>query len=260
MSVTNFRKASLKNGLPKSSEFGDIIPPISGIPIDQTGLTRYYTAQNTTSYPGSGTTWYDLVAGTYNATLTNGPTYTAPANSTTPGYILFDGTNDYATAADTGLPMGGTSRTIGGWFYPINSADGIQYIEYGTFGTSYGQIYFALVTGRTPNPGMAVNVYGPWYPSGLTGTLMNGALNTWTYNQFSYNSNGDWEINSNGSTVQSGNASGINTVSNGSITVAGGGAGAYANARFGEWFVYSRALSTAEMLANYNATKAQYGF
>lgn len=52
-------------------------------------------AGNTSSYSGSGTTWSDISgsATTYNAALTNGPTFVA----TTPKCFSFDGSNDYAT-------------------------------------------------------------------------------------------------------------------------------------------------------------------
>ena len=54
------------------------------------GLVFYVDAGNGDSYPGSGTTWSDL-AGSNNGTLTNGPTY----SSDNGGSIVFDGANDY---------------------------------------------------------------------------------------------------------------------------------------------------------------------
>ena len=53
------------------------------------GLVLALDAANTKSYPGSGTTWYDL-SGNNNGTLTNGPTYSSDVG----GGIVFDGTND----------------------------------------------------------------------------------------------------------------------------------------------------------------------
>ena len=40
------------------------------------GLVFYVDAANSNSYPGSGTTWTDLI-GSNNATLDNGPTYSS---------------------------------------------------------------------------------------------------------------------------------------------------------------------------------------
>jgi hypothetical protein len=50
------------------------------------------------SYPGSGTTITDL-AGDFDMTMVNGPTYDASTNG---GIMTFDGTNDYASYDDSG--------------------------------------------------------------------------------------------------------------------------------------------------------------
>ena len=48
-------------------------------------------AANTQSYPGSGTTWFDISGKNNSPTLINGPTF----NSDNMGSIVLDGTNDY---------------------------------------------------------------------------------------------------------------------------------------------------------------------
>jgi hypothetical protein len=58
-------------------------------PIVTDGLVFYVDAGNDNSYPGSGTTWSDLIGGN-NGTLANGPTYSS-ANG---GSIVFDGSDD----------------------------------------------------------------------------------------------------------------------------------------------------------------------
>jgi hypothetical protein len=55
------------------------------------GLVLYLDAGNNTSYPGSGTTWYDLSEGANSGTLVNGVSY----NSSNGGFLSFDGVNDY---------------------------------------------------------------------------------------------------------------------------------------------------------------------
>jgi len=54
------------------------------------GLVFYVDAGNSSSYSGSGTTWSDLV-GSNDGTLTNGPTY----SSTNGGAVVFDAVDDY---------------------------------------------------------------------------------------------------------------------------------------------------------------------
>ena len=264
MSVTNFRKASLKNGLPKSSDFADIpvTPVVNNIPISETSLLRYYSAQNTVSYPGTGTTWTDLKSSGYNLTLVNGPTYTAPSNSTTPGFFTFDGTNDYASGADTGMAAGASSRSIGGWIMTLTGVDGGTVFEYGTNGTQKAEWWQACVTGRTPSPAMGANMYGPWIPSGLNGTPVGVStpLNTWVYFCITWDSNGDYAFNLNGADTRTGNQAGdVNTVLNGTMYLGSIAGSSGQHMKLGEIFYYTDKISAATNLANYNATKAQYG-
>lgn len=72
------------------------------------GLVGYWDAGNIRSYPGSGTTWFDLSGNNINTTLTNGPTY----NSANGGNITFDGSNDYASSVSIPNPNGQLTFTI----------------------------------------------------------------------------------------------------------------------------------------------------
>ena len=60
------------------------------------GLVTYFNAADKTSYPGSGTTWYDLSGNGNHGTLTNGPTY-SNANG---GNIVFDNADDYVLTSN----------------------------------------------------------------------------------------------------------------------------------------------------------------
>lgn len=68
--------------------------------VNQTGLVLNLDAGSTSSYPGSGSTFFDL-EGNHNFTLTNGPTYSSTDNY---GAIVFDGSNDYALVSG-GIPL-----------------------------------------------------------------------------------------------------------------------------------------------------------
>lgn len=65
----------------------------NGGSIVTNGLVLALNAADRNSYPGSGTTWYDMSGNGRNVTLTNGPTF----NSANGGSIVFDGVDDYAT-------------------------------------------------------------------------------------------------------------------------------------------------------------------
>ena len=63
--------------------------------IDADGLKFYVDANQPTSYPQTGTSWYDMSGNGINGTLTNGPTW----NSN--GWFVFDGTDDYVDTFNT---------------------------------------------------------------------------------------------------------------------------------------------------------------
>lgn len=129
-------------------------PTPSPLPIPTSQLEVYLDASNLSSYPGSGSTWYDLSGNGNNATLYNGPTFSE-------GTILFDGSNDYAqytydaSAAMTIITIGysrnstwnnfaglGSSRTNNGFivhndqgslnvrYFVVSSAGAYTFIDY----------------------------------------------------------------------------------------------------------------------------------
>jgi hypothetical protein len=64
--------------------------------IIKDGLVLYLDAANPKSYPGTGTTWFDLSGNGNNVTLFNGVTYDSNTKS-----LVFDGINDYARTINT---------------------------------------------------------------------------------------------------------------------------------------------------------------
>ena len=82
-------------------------------PIVTDGLVFYVDAGNDNSYPGSGTTWSDLIRG-QDGSLNNGPTYSS-ANG---GSFLFDGSDDVCNHGDDNFFNFGVSDplTIQLWF------------------------------------------------------------------------------------------------------------------------------------------------
>lgn len=80
-----------------------------GASIVRNGLMLHLDAINSKSYPGSGTTWYDLSKNSNNSTLLNGAALGSGAN-----WMSFDGTNDYV---DTGM----TAATLGMYDAPYTA-------------------------------------------------------------------------------------------------------------------------------------------
>jgi hypothetical protein len=77
---------------------------------------------NLSSYPGSGSSWFDISGNGNIITLINSPTY----SSTSGGTLTFNGTNQYGTAPDSAsLDISGSDITIEMW-YTQNNNTGIQ--------------------------------------------------------------------------------------------------------------------------------------
>ena len=74
-----------------NNRFGGLSLIPSVLPLVTSGLTLQLDAGNSSSYPGSGTTWTDLAGTQQNITLVNSPTFT----SGTPAYFTFNGSSQY---------------------------------------------------------------------------------------------------------------------------------------------------------------------
>ena len=63
------------------------------------GLILALDAASPKSYPGSGTTWYDLTTNSLDATLYNGVSFSTNKQGT----MVFDGVNDYGQISSSTL-------------------------------------------------------------------------------------------------------------------------------------------------------------
>ena len=107
------------------------------------GLVFYVDAANGSSYPGSGTTWTDLV-GSNDATLNNGPTY----DSANGGSIVFDGTNDKVTSSLTSNTVFNSTFTVSIWFKQTD-----------TDNTTFPRLFDKADNGTSTNNGFSVFLY-----------------------------------------------------------------------------------------------------
>ena len=86
------------------------------------GLQLHLFAGDSNSYPGSGTTWYDLSGNGRHGEIEGNPTYTA-----TPGYFDITSDNTYVDIPNDGLSPGVGDYTYSMWikFDSFNSGDEI---------------------------------------------------------------------------------------------------------------------------------------
>ena len=138
------------------------------------GLVIYLDAANKTSYPGSGTIWYDISGNGNNGTLVNGPTF----SSSNGGIFVFDGVNDYVNFGDRDaftLP-GGFSVNI--WFKTAS----VSFSNASPFLAKYTTSNYEFVFGIVSN-----NLYG-WVYDNTT----NGYRGRYATSISSYTSVGSW--------------------------------------------------------------------
>jgi hypothetical protein len=212
------------------------------------GLVLYLDAANTKSYPGTGTTWNDLSGNGNNGTLTNGPTF----DSSNGGSIVFDGVDDYAAVNTT--PNLTNPLTICA-FVNTSVITASNQVIYGpsangsdnwlSISNNKAQIY-ATQTSDVNNfvvQGNTVIEANKWYH--ITGIVNNNVTSIYI--------NGVFEV---ASSAQAFTVAGWNSTAR----IGQRATGQFPfNGRIASIYGYNRALSAAEILQNYNATKTRYG-
>ena len=215
------------------------------------GLTNYFDATKVASYPGTGTTWFNLKTGANNATLFGNPSFI----STNPKYFDFT-TSTYASCAYSHSNTG--TYTICAWVLSTNVN---RERAYTVLGTSFWGIFLGAnpdgtVFFRTTNGSVGQTVTSPnlnfnsdpnkWYY--LCGICIPANVQS-TNNQRLY-SNG--VLNSQGTFGNNNWRTGTNLYIN---RIDSGNR----DAEVSMVKVYNRALTDSEILQNYNATKGKYG-
>jgi hypothetical protein len=222
------------------------------------GLVLYLDAANTKSIVSGSTIWNDLTINRNNGTLINGPTF----NPSNVGSILFDGSNDYC-----GLTLSSNQTNF----------DYISICSWVNVSLS-GQGYVISAQFNGTSVPYHLNIGGNNSPTALDGIafLISGGSSNWRNSGINTNIRGDgkWHYvvgTFDGTTLSyyldaSLNASSLeglgltlpksNTIPKiGSYTNDSGFFSGYIS----NIQIYNRALSSQEILQNYNATKGRFG-
>ena len=233
------------------------------------GLVLNLDASNVSSYPGSGTSWFDLSGNGNNGTLYNGPAFSNSSSSV----ISFDGGDDYfqanvnTAALDgdpslsvdmfvrrrTGTNIGGGGENAGGSFWGIGGSGQGNSINGWTPTTNL--IHLDIYDSTR----LATSVYYPenqfvhicWTKNGA-GTettnvkcYVNGVEVALTKNRSATRTN-QFNTSTSGKGICLGRANADSSIFPAPIDI-------------GTFKVYSRALSSNEVLQNYNANRAKFG-
>jgi hypothetical protein len=215
--------------------------------INGTNLILNYDVAQLRCYPTTGTTITDLSGANNTGTLTNGPVY----NSLNGGNITFDGTNDYITTTTVAVT---TIMTLTYWFNLISMGAILGYITNKTNGTNTANYGLFIDTSRR----FGINSYNGSTSPTLVGTTIL-STGTW-YNLTGVYNGSSSQIYINGVLENSGT---LQSVSSGSRFGIGGnfqGSANYINGRMACCYLYSRALSSTEILNNFDATKSRFGY
>ena len=213
------------------------------------GLSLYADAVNTRSYIGSGTTVNGLVSG-IGLTLVNGVGF----GTTGTNYFILDGTNDNITFS---TPNPGTILSIELW----------AKIKLFNGGMIFG---FNLYDVWTYGGAMGFNTaQGDQYGISSTQVTNLGLLNQWKHYVFEMRSdvpytNNKIYINSQNQSLSQ--VAGSEGSSNRNFNNGNGRISSWLNndnyyipMDLGQFRVYNRALTSQEIVQNYNATKKRYG-
>ena len=208
-------------------------------PIVTDGLVFYVDAGHSKSYPGSGTTWSDLVGGN-DGTLTNGPTY----DSGNGGSIVFDGTNEHVVLNNTITLNDFTATAV----YNVNSLN-TSWAMF--FGSNDSDNFIAIGNGGSI---LRVQDVG----STNSDLSYSSTLNELTFLQVVQSGNTNtWYINGQNVGTSTNSSYGGMEITHMVYYQNGSSLGVWS----GNYYmasIYNRALSAAEITQNYNALKNRF--
>ena len=206
------------------------------------GLVLHLDAQNARSYPGTGTTWFDLSGSDRHATLYNSPTF----DSSSGGALSFNGTNQYAEVPNWGILTGTKNYTIITTLKHGNNSDQ-AFVSFGTGSSS------------TANQvGISASSIGALHSlNNLTFEVNNYIGSTWNTFAFAYTGS-LIKFYFNGNIIKRKTAT-LNVGST-NLRIARSiiNGDQYSNSNIANIQIYNRALTDAEVAQNYDVIKNIY--
>lgn len=245
------------------------------IPVITDGLRIYNDVSKTSSYSGSGNIWYNMVTGISGnayATLTNftyqsgNGGYLTSTGATANAQIAFGYPTSTVAASSGGM-------TFGGWFSPyFTGTTGTTFMRFASLDSSAANysngLYLSTATGGTPTNTSKGRVGGDNINFAKSGTntdtyTNNGPIlqsGNWYYIHYVWINNTSIQIYVNGVLAVTRTGIGVSLRTNtGGFNI--GQQGTLNSKQSVSTFeFYNRALSGAEILSNFNATKTRFGY
>jgi hypothetical protein len=228
------------------------------------GLVLALDAGNTKSYVSGSTIWYDRSGNNNSGSLVNGPTF----DSSSAGSIVFDGIDDYSSIMNTSN-FQSQNLSISIWVNPSTAINAISdlfdydhastplqgWVIQTEDATTNNNYYFAYYDGSAFQPGTGIGVGRGvkltnfiWQNITYTknGTSVIGYLNGIQYVSY---------ITTNSAISYQPNK---NSRIGGVVSTVSGVGNRYYKGNISNVLVYNRALSSEEILQNYNAQKSRF--
>ena len=233
---------------------------IGSLSTVSTGLRLYLDARNATSYPGSGTTWYDLSGNGNDVAMQNSGdiSYTASGG----GYFSTGSTGYFEKVSGANIPTGGTPYTVSAWVqFPSGWPGGSNnhtIVQIGSQPTYYGLNCFVATSdgylsvgwfNLPSDPGPLIS--NSWTPAN-PGTAWMNVVSQWdgATRKIWYNG-----------VLQATDSVGTYLANNTDILIGldFSGFSNYLIGNIGQVLIYNRALTPTELTQNFNSTKSRYG-
>ena len=220
-----------------------------GLKIINSGLILNLDAGNISSYPGSGTTWFDISGNGNNGTLTNSPTYSS-ANG---GILVFNGSNQMITGVHNPAIETTGNMTSETWFnISSDSGDWVRVIGKGDATNRTHGLWYNI-----PSSYFLFQRYGASAMNVLHSATV--STNVW-YHLAGVTDGTNNYLYLNGSLVGTTTGPSTYLTSTQPYTLGyHGSIHAYRNGKIGQGRLYNRSLNAAEILQNFNATRSRYG-
>ncbi len=230
--------------------------------IVRDGLVLCLDAKDPNSYPGSGSTWYDLTPNQQNGSL-SGVTFNSA------GYFDFDGTDDVVGPSTFDYDDSGGAFTVCAWVNPDTFTNSNPYLAIINRSDSSNHIFSVFIESSTGSG--TTGEMSAWFfntGGGSSQHKSNGNcvlnLNEWNFCVWRFIDSGGYTFdlnNSDGSvSYNDTSTASIRKDSTSQYTIGRWRGGAYHfNGQMGCVNLYNRKLSNTEVLQNYNSFKSRFG-
>lgn len=222
-----------------------------GISLVRNGLTLALDAGDSQSYPGSGTSWFDLSRNNGTCTLYGSPSY----SSSSPGSLSFNGSSQYADILDSSF-VNFTTGTVSVWFVCSSAPSSVVVIDRGSSTNSTEGWYVVISGARAVTCG---------YKD--TGTVYNAnggsvTFGRWHNTTFTFSSGGSLSAYFDGNFISNVSIPTVTITPSRIGIIKSVNANFYPNPMSGSIssvHLYNRVLTRQEVSQNFNALRGRFG-